>query len=110
MFDQMHLFTNKSLGWTQAWLNFAEDSKEQKKARKRDGESGVITSDMILEMLEESIRTIWRFIRADKYTHNLLPKSRRGMEIELQDPADSELLVKVQTELQTVLILFLLRL
>lgn len=78
-----------------------EDSKERKKARRRDGESDAITSDMILEILEESIRTIWRFIRTDKYTHNLLPKSRRVMEIELQDPADSELLVKVQTELQT---------
>ncbi|XP_024027480.1 uncharacterized protein LOC21388498 isoform X1 [Morus notabilis] len=77
-----------------------EDSKERKKARKGGRENGGITSDMILEILEESIRTIWRFIRADKYAHNLVPKSRREMDIELQDPVDSELLLEVQTELQ----------
>ncbi|PON42682.1 Ribosomal protein [Parasponia andersonii] len=77
-----------------------EDSKERKKARRRGRDIDAITSDMILEILEESIRTIWRFIRADKYANNLVPKSRRGIEVELQDPADSDLLVTVQTELQ----------
>ncbi|XP_062106655.1 uncharacterized protein LOC133817997 [Humulus lupulus] len=78
-----------------------EDSKERKRARRKGKDSDAITSDMILEILEESIRTIWRFIRADKYAQNLAPKHRRGVvEVELQDPADSDLLVTVQTELQ----------
>lgn len=64
---------------------------------------------MILEILEESIRTIWRFIRADKYAHHLVPKIRRGIEIELQDPADSDLLMTVQTDLQKVINFILYR-
>ncbi|KAM6550011.1 hypothetical protein CsatB_021687 [Cannabis sativa] len=77
------------------------DSKERKRARSKGKDSDAITSDMVLEILEESIRTIWRFIKADKFTHNLVPKNRRGgTQVELHDPADSDLLVTVQTELQ----------
>lgn len=57
---------------------------------------------MLLEILEESIRTIWRFIRADKYAHTAVFKCQRGTEAELQDPADSNLLMEIQTNLQKV--------
>ena len=57
---------------------------------------------MLFEILEESIRTIWRFIKADKYAHSMVQKSRRAKEIEFQDPADLDLFVELQAELQKV--------
>lgn len=43
----------------------AEDNLKGK-ARKLDVDEYVITSDMLVEIVEESIRIFWRFIRADK--------------------------------------------
>lgn len=34
--------------------------------RKRGRESEGVTSEMLVEMMEECIRTMWRFIRTDK--------------------------------------------
>lgn len=86
-------------------INAEDNSKEKRRARKRGGgDTGAITGDMLLEILEESIRTIWRFIRADKRAHSRILKCRRGADqIELQDPADSKLLVELQTDLQKVI-------
>ena len=58
---------------------------------------------MLVEILEESIRTIWRFIRADKDASCLTLKgARETTQVELQDPADSQLLVEIRTDLQKV--------
>lgn len=38
----------------------------KRKARKLDVDEYVITSDMLVEIVEESIRIFWRFVRADK--------------------------------------------
>lgn len=84
----------------------AEDNaKDKKKFKKREADNNddAITSDMLVEILEESIRTIWRFIRADKEASNLTVKGLRGEhQVELQDPADSQLLVEIRTDLQKV--------
>lgn len=82
----------------------AEDSaKDRKKMRKRDTDEDAITSGMLVEILEESIRTIWRFIRADKDASNVTVKGVKENQTELQDPADSELLAEVRAELQKVI-------
>lgn len=88
-----------------------EDSKEGKKAR-RGSDHDAITSDALFDILEESIRTIWRFIRADKNANAAVRKRRsRGKEAEvLQDPADLDLLHQVRNELQKVKALFFLSL
>ncbi|CAK8540626.1 unnamed protein product [Lathyrus sativus] len=77
-----------------------DKGKDRKKLRKREVDNDAITSDMLVEILEESIRTIWRFIRGDKDASNLTIKSLKEHHVELQDPADSQLLVEILTDLQ----------
>ncbi|XP_071693855.1 uncharacterized protein [Rutidosis leptorrhynchoides] len=50
-----------------------------------------ITSDALVEILEESIRIFWRFVRADKY--------KRQAPVELQSPEDSQLFMDLQKDL-----------
>ncbi|KAJ4823936.1 hypothetical protein Tsubulata_009772 [Turnera subulata] len=76
-----------------------EDSKKDKKARRKAEDDGVITSDMLVEIMEESIRVFWRFVRADKYAHTMMQKGRKGTQIEPQDPTELELLTEVRTNL-----------
>ncbi|XP_038905369.1 uncharacterized protein LOC120091420 [Benincasa hispida] len=83
-----------------------EDKKgDRRKARRGKLEDGyeAITSDMVVEMLQESIRVIWQFIRADKDCHhhsNGSLKRPKKLQVELQDPADEQLLTHIQTDLQ----------
>ncbi|KAK7340530.1 hypothetical protein VNO77_21236 [Canavalia gladiata] len=77
-----------------------DNAKDKRKFRKREADKDAITSDMLVEILEESIRTIWRFIRADKDASSLALKGIRETQVKLQDPADSELLVEIRTDLQ----------
>lgn len=58
-----------------------------------------ITSDVLVEIMEESIRIFWQFVRADKDCTNLTAKGKTGKSRELQDPADSALFVEVQKNL-----------
>ncbi|EOY03449.1 60S ribosomal protein L34, putative [Theobroma cacao] len=79
-----------------------EDSmKDKRKARRKGRDDDAITSDMLVEIMEESIRIFWRFVRADKVANIVIPQSRKGTQVEPLDPADLELLVEVQTSLQT---------
>lgn len=71
--------------------------KGKRKARAK-GEF-VVTSDVLVEIIEESIRVFWRFVRADKNTSG---SGWKGFQHELQDPADSDLFIGVQTALQKV--------
>lgn len=76
---------------------------EKKKARKKGkDDADAIRSDILVEILQESIRTIWRFIRSDKRasTQNACRKRSR---IELEDSLDPKLLVEVQADLQKVI-------
>ncbi|KAB2011402.1 hypothetical protein ES319_D09G017300v1 [Gossypium barbadense] len=85
-----------------------EDSvKDKRKGRRKrigdddnDDDDDGITSDMLVEIMEESIRIFWRFIRADKDANVVIKNSRKGTQIEPLEPADLELLTKVQTSLQ----------
>ncbi|KAK7394507.1 hypothetical protein VNO78_15036 [Psophocarpus tetragonolobus] len=77
-----------------------DNAKDKRKLRKREAEDDAITSDMLVEILEESIRTIWRFIRADKDASSLAVKGLRENQVELQEPSDSQLLVESRTDLQ----------
>jgi hypothetical protein len=55
---------------------------------------------MLIEDLEGSMRTIWKFIHADKDT--MIPMGRKEAQVELQNPADSVLLMELRTDLQKV--------
>lgn len=82
-----------------------EDKKKDRRKGRREKDDGyeAITSDMVVEMLQESIRVIWKFIRADKDCHhntNGSLKRPKKLQVELQDPADEQLLTHIQTDLQ----------
>lgn len=53
-----------------------------------------ITSEVLVEILEESIRLFWRFVRADKY--------KRQTPVEFQRPEDQQLFVDLQKDLHKV--------
>ncbi|KAK8571010.1 hypothetical protein V6N13_094107 [Hibiscus sabdariffa] len=82
----------------------AEDSFKDKRNGRRKGrdvdDDGVITADMLLEMMEESIRIFWRFIRADKDANIVIRNTRKGAQVEPLEPDELELLATVQTSLQ----------
>lgn len=69
-----------------------------KRKEKVGKDDGAITIDMLIEDLEGSMRTIWKFIHADKDT--MIPMGRKEAQVELQNPADSVLLMELRTDLQ----------
>ncbi|KAF7129375.1 hypothetical protein RHSIM_Rhsim10G0039600 [Rhododendron simsii] len=76
-----------------------EDPRDRKKAMKRGDYA--ITSDDLVEIIEESIRIFWRFVRADKDCSSTNAKCRKGPpHVDLQNPEDSELLMEVRANLQ----------
>ncbi|CAJ1946975.1 unnamed protein product [Sphenostylis stenocarpa] len=66
----------------------------------RDVDKSEITSDMLVEILEESIKIFWNFIKADKDASSLAHRGSRETQVKLQDPADTEFLREIQAELQ----------
>ncbi|XP_022132273.1 uncharacterized protein LOC111005168 [Momordica charantia] len=72
--------------------------RDRRKARRViDHENEAITSDMLVEILQESIRIIWQFIRSDKDQATL--KRSKKFQVELQDPVDEQLLMEIQADL-----------
>ncbi|KAF5763809.1 putative ribosomal protein L34Ae [Helianthus annuus] len=66
-----------------------DDHMKNKKARSEVVYD--ITSDALVEILEESIRIFWRFVRADKH--------KRQTPVEFQRPEDSQLFLDLQKDL-----------
>ncbi|KAI3848120.1 hypothetical protein MKX03_028959 [Papaver bracteatum] len=73
-----------------------EDSKDKDGIRRKDA----ITCSMLLQIIEESMKILWKFLRADRNEGNMILKGLLGPQIKLHDPGDAELLVDVQTTLQ----------
>lgn len=85
----------------------AEDStKDKKKVRMKARDEYAITSDVLVEIMEESIRIFWRFVRADKDANFSSYKGQKRTQIEPQDAMDLELLAEVRASLQRVTIFF----
>ncbi|KAK9116739.1 hypothetical protein Sjap_015686 [Stephania japonica] len=77
-----------------------DDSRDKIGVRRR---KDAITCSMLLVIIEESMRVFWDFLRSDKDDNTASWKGLLGSYVELQDPADSELLLQVQTILQKFL-------
>lgn len=76
--------------------------KEKKKAKRKGKDNDdAVGSDILVEILQESIRTIWRFIRADK-SANTTDACRKRLKLEVEDSLDPKLFVEVQADLQKV--------
>jgi len=82
-------------------LSAEDNTKDEEKFKTRDVDKNGITSDMLLEILEESIRIFWLFIKADKDASSSVHKGPRET-LKLLDPADSEFLREIQAKLQKV--------
>lgn len=58
---------------------------------------------MLAEILEESIRIFWRFIRADKDCYSVMAKGQKGIHpTEVQEQEESELLLEIRKNLEKV--------
>ncbi|XP_015063253.1 uncharacterized protein LOC107008647 isoform X1 [Solanum pennellii] len=75
--------------------------KDKNKGRGRDKDEYCITSDMLVEIVEESIRIFWQFIRADKNCSSMMVKGKKGIQHQelIKDLGDLELLMEVQKSL-----------
>ena len=76
--------------------------KDKRKARRKRRDDDAITSDMLVEIMEESIRIFWRLVRADKDSNIVIQKTKKGTQVEPLEPDVLELLAEVQTNLQKV--------
>ncbi|KAF9626158.1 hypothetical protein IFM89_031285 [Coptis chinensis] len=74
-----------------------EDPKDKEGRRLR---KDAITCSMLLGIVEESLHIFWDFVRADKHDGNIILKGLSASQLKLLDPADTELLMDVQTNLQ----------
>ncbi|KAJ4902430.1 hypothetical protein Rs2_16381 [Raphanus sativus] len=85
-----------------------DGNKDKRKERRRDheenDEGGAIKSEQLVEIMEETIRLFWRFVRSDKLTSSIHDhKSRTKSQIEPdheEDSEDLEMFADVKAELQ----------
>lgn len=77
------------------WLCFTDDSKGGE-------EEDAIASGRLEDIIKESMRVFWEFVRADKDYGNVVLKVSKHIGTDLKDPAISNLLVDIRTQLQKV--------
>ncbi|CAH8277557.1 unnamed protein product [Arabidopsis lyrata] len=84
-----------------------DGNKDKKNGRRKDYEGnddGAIKSDQLVEIMEETIRLFWRFVRCDKLTSSIHDqKSRTKSQIEPdheEDSEDLEMFAEVKSQLQ----------
>ncbi|KAJ0230860.1 Uncharacterized protein HA466_0304040 [Hirschfeldia incana] len=84
-----------------------DGNKDKRKERRRDhdeNDEGAIKSEQLVEIMEETIRLFWRFVRFDKLTSSIHDhKSRTKSQIEpdhQEDSEDLEMFADVKAELQ----------
>ncbi|KAG6396047.1 hypothetical protein SASPL_142185 [Salvia splendens] len=73
-----------------------DNLRDKRKAEKRDMDDYIVTSDMLVEIVEESIRTFWRFVRADKDC-SAAGTSKKTPELPSQE--EHKLLVEIRKDL-----------
>ncbi|RDX65240.1 hypothetical protein CR513_56116, partial [Mucuna pruriens] len=67
---------------------------------KGDEEEDAIDSGMLADIIKESMRVFWEFVRADKDYGNVIFKASQHNRIDLKDPLISGLLVDIRTQQQ----------
>ncbi|KAL8144423.1 hypothetical protein V2J09_017455 [Rumex salicifolius] len=79
-----------------------EDSpKDKMKQRTESTSKDAVTSVIIIEMIEESIRLLWQLVRTDKEVKTTRAlHSRKAAQVDLQNPEDATLLLEVQETLR----------
>ncbi|KAK7362298.1 hypothetical protein VNO77_04408 [Canavalia gladiata] len=75
-----------------------DNTKDKKKIKWV--EEDPIDSERLAQIIKESMRVFWEFVRADKDHGNAILKASHQTEIDVKDPAISDLLGSVQTQLK----------
>ncbi|XP_029123814.1 uncharacterized protein [Elaeis guineensis] len=76
-----------------------EDCLKDKMEEQRKG-NDAITSEILEDIMEESIRLFWEFVKADKDETPVILKGLLRTQVELQDPSDYELMMHIHAILQ----------
>ncbi|XP_041014693.1 uncharacterized protein LOC121257638 [Juglans microcarpa x Juglans regia] len=66
----------------------------------REEEDHAISSGMIAEIIEESRRMFWQFLRADKDAGNMIPNGPQKNHVTLENDADLAFLMHIRADLQ----------
>ena len=74
---------------------------KDKMEEKRKGNYAV-TSEMLEDIMEESIRIFWEFVKGDKDETSIILKALMRNQVELQDPSDFKLMSEIHASLQRV--------
>nr|GMC59435.1 protein PFC0760c-like isoform X3 [Ipomoea batatas] len=78
-----------------------DNLKDRKKAMQFEKGDFAITSDILVEILEECIRIFWRFVKADNDSSTVPVKCHKGgVQPEIENADDLELLMEVRRSLQ----------
>ncbi|KAL8088873.1 hypothetical protein AgCh_038585 [Apium graveolens] len=75
-------------------------SDDGKKGKGKQRGDYTITTDMLVEILEESIRLFWRFICSDKQCSHAKVRRQKEVLVDPQEKAASEILGELQKDLQ----------
>ncbi|KAL6009231.1 hypothetical protein ACLOJK_022458 [Asimina triloba] len=75
-----------------------EDCLKERMEEKKKGH-GSVTSEMLMAIIDESMRIFWLFVKADKEESNAILKGSSRTKAQLEDPADLKLFEQVQAEL-----------
>lgn len=63
----------------------------------------IVRSEELEDIMEESIRIFWEFVKADKDETPVILKGLVGPQVELQDPSDYSFMMQLHSTLQKVL-------
>ncbi|CAI9756200.1 unnamed protein product [Fraxinus pennsylvanica] len=75
-----------------------DDCLKDKKEKRE--ETDAISLELLTEIIRGSMLIFWEFLHADKSTKTIVLKDVRRAKIDLQEPADSELIMDIITNLQ----------
>lgn len=78
-----------------------EDNLKEKMEAQLKG-NHIVCSEVLEEIMEESIRIFWEFVKADKDETPWMLKGLLGTHVQLQDPSDFKFMANVQSNLQKV--------
>ncbi|KAF3324243.1 hypothetical protein FCM35_KLT11710 [Carex littledalei] len=76
-----------------------EDNLREKREDDQKG-NYIITSEELEDIMEESIRVFWEFVKADKNEMPVILKGLVGPQVELQDPSDYDFMMHLHSILQ----------
>ncbi|XP_010528336.1 PREDICTED: uncharacterized protein LOC104805465 isoform X2 [Tarenaya hassleriana] len=82
-----------------------DGNKDRRKGRRRDSEDeadeNAITSEQLVEIMEESIRVFWRFVQSDKRTSSIKQKRTTKSKIEPEEgPEGLDMFSEIKSNLQ----------